>query len=132
MSASNELAKTNQDAIGFALGGDANCSASKWSTAVWECQSKIWKEGSCPLKGLNTKPGDVIVAMGSNLTIFENNCDTKGREDQHDPMYFHCRWKGWTEPQRVLQSSGSNEVQFQIRKTRPQLALESVNHPVPY
>ena len=54
--------------------------------------------------------------MGSNLTFYENTCKIRGREAQHDPMYFHCRRKGWTQEQRVLQSSFSNQVEMQISK----------------
>ena len=81
--------------------------------------------------------------MGSNLTCYENRCEIKGREDQHDPMYFHCKWKGWTRTQRVLQSSHSKEPRLQLSNVRqsssssytrrPQLAMgEVINRAVPY
>ena len=33
---SNEFAKTEKDLIGTVLGGNANCSISQWTTAMWE------------------------------------------------------------------------------------------------
>ena len=67
-------------------------------------------------KGVNQKKGDLWLAMGSNLKFPQNTCMIRGREAQHDPMYFQCVWKGWTVEQRVLQSSVSNQVEMQIGK----------------
>ena len=78
------------------------------------------------------KNGDISIAMGSNVTFYENTCNIKGREGGHDPMYFHIAWKGWTKEQRVLQSKLSNEVEMQISK-RPRLTLDPIQQDaVPY
>ena len=70
--------------------------------------------------------------MGSNVTFNENTCNIKGREGAHDPMYFHCTWKGWTKEQCMLQSKLSNEVEMQISK-RPRLMKDQTQqHAVPY
>ena len=83
-------------------------------------------------KGVRKKNGDISIAMGSNVTFYENTCNIKGREGAHDPMYFHCTWKGWTKEQRVLQSKLSNEVEMQISK-RPRLTLDPIQQDaVPY
>ena len=83
-------------------------------------------------KGVNKKNGDISITMGSNVTFYENTCNIKGREGAHDPMYFHCTWKGWTKEQRVLQSKLSNEVEMQISK-RPRLTLDPIQQDaVPY
>ena len=118
-------AKEESNLIGFVLMGDANCTQSQWSTAMWEVGTQLWQGGFCVQKGVNKKAGDVWIAMGSNLTFYTNTCMIEGREEQHDPMYFHCMWKGWTPEQRVLQSSFSNQVNIQISK-RPRL----VNYPI--
>ena len=68
-------------------------------------------------KGVNKKDVDISIAMGSSLMFYENICKIKAPEAQHDPMYFHCMWKGWTLEQRVLQSSFSNQVEMQISKS---------------
>ena len=119
------LAKKKPDLIGFVLMGDANCTHAQWSSAVWEADHKLWQRGACVQKGVNKKDGDISIAMGSNLTFYENICKIKEPEAQPDPMYFHCMWKGWTLEQRVLQSSFSNQVNIHISK-RPRL----MNYPI--
>ena len=106
--ASNDNAKTEKNLIGFVLLGDAKCSVAQWRSVVW--QSEMWLEGACVFRSGIRKDGDVIIAMGSNLMIHASS-----------PMYFHCHWKGWTQAQRVLQSSHSNKVQLHVCRTRPQL-----------
>ena len=124
------LAKKERDLIGFVLMGNANCTQAQWATAMWEVDHRLWQEKACVQKVVNEKPGDISIAIGSNLTFYENICKIKGREAQHDPMYFHLAWKGWE--QRVLQSKLSNEVEMQISK-RPRLTLDPIQQDaVPY
>ena len=126
-------AKEDRNVIGFVLMGDANCTQALWSTAMWEVDrsqsgpTQLWQQGASVQKGVNQKKGDLWLAMGSNLKFPQNTCRIRGREAQHDPMYFQCVWKGWTLEQRVLQSSLSNQVEMQISK-RLRLSKEPIQH----
>ena len=53
------------------------------------------------LHGINKKNGDLIVAAGvkgGRLTILDNTCSVRGREMQHDCMYFQWCYKAPAEP----------------------------------
>ena len=92
----------NPTCCGWVFGGDANCTLAPWSAAVAEVpQIHLSFEQLSFLEGINKKNGDLIVAAGvkgGRLTILDNTCAVRGREMQHDCMYFQWCYKAPAEP----------------------------------
>ena len=82
---------------GFVFGGDANCSMAPWTTALLEVgEWRLTFQEPQFLHGVGRKGGDLMVAAsvcGVDMAIYENRCKVKGRERQHDCMFFKwsCR-----------------------------------------
>ena len=80
----------NDECIGFAFCGDANCSLSVWSSAI-EQTPHLLLTHKMPefIFGIGRKSGDVMIGTaGKNeaLEFFENTCTVPNREQQHDCM----------------------------------------------
>ena len=78
--ASSNYAKDQPDLIGFVLLGDANCTNAHWQAQMWELGVKIWQEGSCVLKGVNKKVGDIITASGQILRATRTHARSRGEK----------------------------------------------------
>ena len=68
------------------------------------------------LHGVGRKGGDLIMAAGlkgAGLHVFANNCRVKGREKQHDPMFFEWSCAGRRIERRIQPATGW------VREIRP-------------
>ena len=108
--------------VGFVFGGDANITQSTWLILLAE--NKGWRdtfENPRFLHGHRHRGGDVILAggrKGANLRVFDNNCRVKGRELQHDPMYFEWSCEGHRVQRTSLPDTAWRTIQPDIAWVR--------------
>ena len=87
-----DFCSNDPNCCGFVCGGDANCNLAPWITAFHEFRAwALTFQEPQFLQGVRRQNGDLVVAAGVrgfDMLIYENRCEVKGREKQHDCMFF--------------------------------------------